>query len=57
MRILEFIVSFGLLVASFWAMAAAFTPEYVGYEVAMFTFGILLFTASFALPVRRFLKA
>lgn len=57
MRILEFIVSFGLLVASFWAMAAAFTAEYAGSELLMFLFGILLFTASFALPARRFLKA
>ena len=57
MRILEFIVSFGLLVASFWAMGAAFTAEYAGFELVTFLGGILLFTLAFALPVRRFLKA
>ena len=56
MRILEFIVSFGLLVAGFWAMAAAFTAEFAGYEVLTFLGGILLFTIAFAIPTRRFVK-
>lgn len=57
MRILEFIVSFGLLVASFWAMGAAFTAEFAGYELLTFLGGMILFTLAFGLPTRRFLKA
>ena len=57
MRILEFILAFALLVASFWAMGAAFTAEYAGYELVTFLGGILLFTIAFAIPGRRFLKA
>lgn len=57
MRILEFLVAFALLVASFWVMALAFTPEYEPWAGVTFTVGILLFTVSFGLPMRRFLKA
>ena len=57
MRIVECIVSFALLVASFWLMGAAFTPEFAGYDLVTFTAGIIAFTLSFGLPMRRFLKA
>jgi hypothetical protein len=57
MRIVEFIVSFALLVVGFWLRAAAFTSEFVGYEVLTFTAGIVAFSVSFGLPMRRYLKA
>ena len=57
MRILEFILSFALLVVAFWAYAAAFTPEFAGYELVTFGAGVILTALAFGLPVRRFLKA
>ncbi|MDH6422836.1 hypothetical protein [Aurantimicrobium minutum] len=57
MRILEFLLSFALLVAAFWAYAAAFTPEFAGYELVTFGAGVILTALAFGLPVRRFLKA
>lgn len=57
MRILEFLVAFALLVASFWAMALAFTPEFEPYAGVTFAVAIILVTLSFGLPMRRFLKA
>lgn len=57
MRIIEFVVAFALLVASFWAMAAAFLPEYVGFEMIMFTLGLIFMTLSFWLPMRRIARS
>lgn len=53
MRIFEFVIAFALLVASFWAMGAAFIPEFAGLEAAMFTLGLVLMMVSFWLPTRR----
>jgi 4-amino-4-deoxy-L-arabinose transferase-like glycosyltransferase len=50
MNILMFIVSFGLLVASFFGMALAFNTP--GYELVIFFGALLVMTASFALPGR-----
>ena len=50
MNILMFLVSFGLLVLSFWLMAVAFTTP--GFEIVIFTGALLVATASFALPAR-----
>ena len=57
MRIIEFVVAFALLIASFWAMAAAFLPEYVGFEMIMFTLGLIFMTLSFWLPMRRIARS
>ena len=50
MNILMFVVSFGLLILSFWLMAVAFTVP--GFEVATFTASLLVMSASFAIPTR-----
>lgn len=57
MRVLEFLIASALLVVSFWLMALAFLPEFVGYELVTFLGGILVLTVSFWLPTRRFAKA
>ena len=57
MRIVEFFFSFLFLVVAFWLFAAAFTPEFVGFELVTFAGGILALAVSFGLPARRFLKA
>ena len=50
MNILMFLVSFGLLVASFWLMGVAFTVP--GFELVIFLGALIVTTISFAIPVR-----